>query len=53
MTGWAQVNGLRGDTSLKKRLLYDMYYVRNWSWMLDIWILLRTPWQVIKGKNAY
>ncbi|MCD4830490.1 MAG: undecaprenyl-phosphate glucose phosphotransferase [Anaerohalosphaeraceae bacterium] len=52
MTGWAQVNGLRGDTSLKKRLLYDMYYVRNWSFMLDILILLRTPWHVLKGKNA-
>ncbi|MGA2916317.1 MAG: undecaprenyl-phosphate glucose phosphotransferase [Sedimentisphaerales bacterium] len=53
MTGWAQVHDLRGDTSLRKRLLYDMYYVRNWSWMLDIWILLRTPWHIIKGKNAY
>jgi len=53
MTGWAQVHDLRGDTSLRKRLLYDLYYVRNWSWMLDIWILLRTPWHIIKGKNAY
>ena len=53
VTGWAQVHDLRGDTSLRKRLLYDMYYVRNWSWMLDIWILLRTPWHVIKGKNAH
>jgi exopolysaccharide biosynthesis polyprenyl glycosylphosphotransferase len=53
MTGWAQVHDLRGDTSLRKRLLYDMYYVRNWSWMLDIWILLQTPWHIIKGKNAY
>jgi exopolysaccharide biosynthesis polyprenyl glycosylphosphotransferase len=53
MTGWAQVHDLRGDTSLRKRLLYDLHYVRNWSWMLDIWILLRTPWHVIKGKNAY
>jgi exopolysaccharide biosynthesis polyprenyl glycosylphosphotransferase len=53
MTGWAQVHDLRGDTSLRKRLLYDMYYVRNWSWALDMWILLRTPWHIIKGKNAY
>lgn len=53
MTGWAQVHDLRGNTSLRKRLLYDMYYVRNWSWMLDIWILLRTPLHIIKGKNAY
>lgn len=53
MTGWAQINGLRGDTSLRKRLLYDLYYVRNWSWSLDLWILLRTPWHIIRGKNAY
>jgi exopolysaccharide biosynthesis polyprenyl glycosylphosphotransferase len=52
ITGWAQVHDLRGNTSLKKRLLYDMYYVRNWSFMLDIWILLQTPWHIIKGKNA-
>ena len=53
MTGWAQANGFRGDTSLKKRLQYDLYYIRNWSFGLDIRILLLTPWQIIKGKNAY
>jgi len=53
ITGWAQINGFRGDTSLRKRLLYDLYYVRNWSFGLDIWILLRTPWHIIKGENAY
>ncbi|OHB49686.1 MAG: undecaprenyl-phosphate glucose phosphotransferase [Planctomycetes bacterium GWF2_41_51] len=53
MTGWAQIHDLRGDTSLKKRLLYDMYYVNNWSWLFDIWILLSTPWHILKGKNAY
>lgn len=53
MTGWAQINGFRGDTSLRKRLLYDLYYVRNWSWGLDVWILLRTPWHIMKGENAY
>ena len=53
MTGWAQINGYRGDTSLRKRLLYDLYYVRNWSWGLDMWILLRTPWHIIRGENAY
>lgn len=52
MTGWAQVNGFRGCTSLRKRLQYDLYYVRNWSLALDLRILLMTPWQVIKGKNA-
>ena len=53
MTGWAQIHGLRGDTSLRKRLVYDLYYVKNWSFRLDLWILLRTPWHIIKGKNAY
>ena len=52
MTGWAQIHGFRGDTSLRKRLVYDLYYVRNWSFGLDLWILLRTPWHIIKGKNA-
>lgn len=53
LTGWAQIHGLRGDTSIRKRLLYDLYYVRNWSFGLDILILLRTPWHIIKGENAY
>jgi len=53
MTGWAQIHGFRGDTSLRKRLVYDLYYVRNWSFGLDLWILLCTPWHIIKGKNAY
>lgn len=53
MTGWAQINGYRGNTSLRKRLLYDLYYVKNWSWGLDMWILLRTPWHILKGENAY
>ena len=53
ITGWAQIHGFRGNTSLRKRLIYDLYYVRNWSLMFDLWILLRTPWHVIKGKNAH
>jgi len=53
MTGWAQVNGFRGNTSLKKRLQYDLYYIRNWSFGLDLRILLLTPWHAIKSKNAY
>ncbi|MBN2589763.1 MAG: undecaprenyl-phosphate glucose phosphotransferase [Sedimentisphaerales bacterium] len=53
MTGWAQINGYRGDTSLRKRLVYDLYYVRNWSFALDLWILIKTPWHVIKGENAH
>jgi exopolysaccharide biosynthesis polyprenyl glycosylphosphotransferase len=53
MTGWAQINGFRGDTSLRKRLQYDLYYIKNWSLWFDVWILLRTPWHIIKRKNAY
>jgi Undecaprenyl-phosphate glucose phosphotransferase len=53
ITGWAQINGYRGNTSLRKRLVYDLYYVRNWSWKLDMWILLKTPLHVLKGENAY
>jgi len=55
MTGWAQIHGSRGGshTSLRKRLVYDLYYVRNWSFDLDLWILLRTPWHIIRAKNVY
>lgn len=53
MTGWAQICGFRGDTSLKKRLQYDLYYIRNWSIGFDTRILLLTPWRIIKGENAY
>lgn len=53
MTGWAQIHGMRGDTSLRKRLVYDLYYVKNWSLALDLWILLRTPMHILKGENAY
>lgn len=42
MTGWAQVHGLRGDTSLKKRIEYDIFYIKNWSFRLDLQILWRT-----------
>jgi exopolysaccharide biosynthesis polyprenyl glycosylphosphotransferase len=53
ITGWAQINGFRGDTSLRKRLVYDLYYVRNWSFALDFWVLLWTPLHIIKRKNAH
>ena len=42
MTGWAQVNGYRGDTSIEKRIELDLWYIENWSPWLDIRILLRT-----------
>ena len=50
MTGWAQVNGLRGDVSIAERTLYDLYYVENWSLMLDFRILLRTLVEVVRGR---
>ncbi|MGE5620668.1 MAG: undecaprenyl-phosphate glucose phosphotransferase [Sphingomonadaceae bacterium] len=53
MTGWAQVNGLRGNTSIEERTKYDLYYVENWSPLFDIKILLRTLFAVFKGGNAY
>ena len=42
MTGWAQVNGLRGDTSIEDRVEYDIWYIQNWSLGLDMRILLKT-----------
>ncbi|MFN2187533.1 MAG: undecaprenyl-phosphate glucose phosphotransferase, partial [Candidatus Promineifilaceae bacterium] len=49
MTGWAQVNGLRGDTSVIERTRYDIWYSENWSILLDIKIMLRTIWQLVGG----
>ena len=51
MTGWAQVNGLRGDTSITERTKYDLWYIENWSLGLDITIIIRTIWQTLAGKN--
>ncbi len=53
ITGWAQVNGLRGDTSIEKRTAFDIYYIQNWSLLLDLKILIRTVLQVIFPQNAY
>ncbi len=53
MTGWAQVNGLRGDTSLRKRLQYDLFYIRNWTIWFDIRILLMTLVRGFVHRNAY
>ena len=49
MTGWAQVNGLRGNTSLEERISHDRYYIENWSLGLDIKIILKTLWAIKKG----
>ncbi len=51
MTGWAQVNGLRGNTSLEDRVNYDRYYIENWSLALDIKIILKTLWAIKKGSR--
>ncbi len=53
ITGWAQVNGWRGDTSIAKRFEYDLYYLQNWSFWLDIRIVCLTAWSGLFGKNAY
>ena len=55
ITGWAQVNGLRGDTSIIERTKYDLWYIENWSLALDLKILIRTVVQWVFGtnRNAY
>jgi len=53
MTGWAQVNGLRGDTSIIERTKYDLWYIENWSILLDIKIMMKTLVTVLFDKNAY
>jgi len=53
LTGWAQVNGLRGDTSITERTKYDLWYIENWSLLLDLKILIRTVMQFFSDRNAY
>ena len=53
VTGWAQVNGYRGDTSIKKRIEYDLYYIENWTIGLDVKILILTIFKGFINKNAY
>jgi len=53
MTGWAQVNGLRGDTSIIERTKYDLWYIENWSLLLDFKIMLRTVVSVFSDKHAH
>jgi len=53
ITGWAQVNGWRGDTSIEKRVEYDLYYLQNWTFSLDLRIILMTIFSALIGKNAY
>ena len=53
MTGWAQVNGWRGNTSIEKRIEHDLYYIANWTLGLDIKILWLTFWRVFLHRHAY
>ncbi len=57
LTGWAQVNGWRGETDtrekIQKRVEHDLYYIENWSVFLDLYILVMTPFALFKAENAY
>ncbi|HMQ51453.1 MAG TPA: undecaprenyl-phosphate glucose phosphotransferase [Anaerolineae bacterium] len=53
MTGWAQINGLRGDTSIIERTKYDLWYIENWSLLLDFRIIARTIMHIFKDDTAY
>ena len=53
ITGWAQINGWRGDTSIEKRIECDLYYIKNWSIWMDLWIIFMTFWKGFINKNAY
>lgn len=53
ITGWAQVNGLRGDTSIAERTKYDLWYIENWSLSLDFKIMLKTIVKIFTDSNAY
>jgi Undecaprenyl-phosphate glucose phosphotransferase len=57
ITGWAQINGWRGETDSKekiqRRVEHDLYYIENWSILFDLYIVLRTPFALIRGESAY
>jgi lipopolysaccharide/colanic/teichoic acid biosynthesis glycosyltransferase len=53
VTGWAQVNGLRGQSPISERTKYDLYYIENWSLWFDIKIIILTFIAIFKGENAY
>jgi Undecaprenyl-phosphate glucose phosphotransferase len=57
ITGWAQINGWRGETDtpekIQKRVEHDIYYIENWSLLLDVYILIKTPFALLKSENAY
>jgi len=53
VTGWAQINGLRGDTSIQERIEADIFYIENWSFFLDLKIVVMTPFKGIFSRHAY
>lgn len=53
LTGWAQINGYRGDTSIKKRIEYDIFYIENWTMSFDVKIMFLTIFRGFINKNAY
>ena len=53
LTGWAQVHGWRGRTSLRKRIQYDLFYITNWTFGLDLWIIVMTLFRSFRDPNAY
>ena len=53
LTGWAQVNGWRGNTSLDKRIEFDLYYIKHWSLLLDLKIICITVWKGFVNPHAY
>jgi len=57
VTGWAQINGWRGETDtqekIQKRVEYDLYYIENWSVLFDLYIVVMTPFALMKSENAY
>jgi len=57
ITGWAQVNGFRGETAeltlMQRRVELDLWYIANWSLVLDFWILIRTGFELLRARNAF
>ena len=57
ITGWAQINGWRGETDtdekIQQRVEHDLYYIENWSLLFDLYILLLTPFRLLNTENAY
>ncbi|GIP39953.1 undecaprenyl-phosphate glucose phosphotransferase [Paenibacillus sp. J31TS4] len=53
ITGWAQSNGLRGDTSIEDRISYDIFYIENWTFLFDLKIIYKTIWNGFVNRNAY